>query len=110
MSNFEFGEGEKLVTQVPANLFRGREAVGGQLSVTSERLRFKPHVLNVQSEVEEILLDDIVDVGKRNTLFVIPNGMRITTFLGRDYHFVVGKRTGLIELIRNAIALRKIPS
>lgn len=93
---------EATLTRVAANLFRGVEAVGGHLEITTHRLLFKPHAINIQKEPTEINLTDIVEVGKRNTLGLVPNGMYVRTKDGVEYRFVVWGRTNLIKIIQAA--------
>ncbi|MFC4304407.1 GRAM domain-containing protein [Cohnella boryungensis] len=91
-----------ILQNAAANLFRGIEGVGGRLDVTNERVIFRPHSLNIQTKILEIDLQEIVKVEKRNTMFVVPNGMKICVTSGKEYKFVVWGRTKLIEQIRNA--------
>lgn len=94
---------EEILADVPANLIRGIEAVGGRLIVTSRRVVFKPHPVNIQKMPEEILIDDIVEVGNRNTLGLIPNGFFIRTKAGAEHKLVVWDRRKLLELIEPRI-------
>jgi len=48
---------------VAANLFRGAEAVGGRLQITTHKLFFLPHAVNIQNSPQEIDLKEITDVG-----------------------------------------------
>ncbi|RKP57995.1 hypothetical protein D7Z26_00325 [Cohnella endophytica] len=84
---------------LPANLFRGIEAVGGKIDVTNERVIFKPHGFNVQTKPLELNIQDIVSIEKRNTLLLVPNGMKIRLNDGQEYKFVVWNRAKLIDLI-----------
>ena len=88
----------------PANLFKGYEAVGGMLTLTSDRLEFKPHVMNIQRQEETIELADIERVEKSNTLGLIPNAVKVITADG-EFRFVVLNRKRWIEKIRHEIEL-----
>lgn len=88
-----------VLEKVAANLFRGIESVGGRLSITTERLVFEPHAINIQSNILELNVHDIVKVEKRNNLLVVPNGMKLTTGDGKEYRFVVWNRSKIMELI-----------
>ncbi|MGN7763380.1 GRAM domain-containing protein [Paenibacillus sp. 22594] len=90
-----------IMEHVPANLFRGIEAVGGRLYITNERVIFKPHSFNIQSKPLEISIQEIVNIEKRNTLLVVPNGMRISIKNGQEHKFVIWNRAKLIELIKD---------
>ncbi|QOS77588.1 hypothetical protein JNUCC31_22860 [Paenibacillus sp. JNUCC31] len=85
--------------RIPANLFRGIEAVGGRLNITNERILFNPHSINIQRKPLEIMIKDISKIEKRNTLKIVPNGIKITINNGQEYKFVVYKRSKLIELL-----------
>ena len=96
-------ESEVLLADVAANLFRGMEAVGGCITITSHRILFEAHAFNIQREPLEISLDNISEVRKINTLGIIPNGLLIRAKTGINYRFVVWKRKRLIPLIRSRI-------
>ena len=97
------GQSEAILADVGANLFRGIEAVGGRLKITSRRVLFEPSALNLQKNPAEILLGDIAEVTKRNTLGLVPNGLLIRTRAGVEYKFVVWGREKLIGLIESKI-------
>lgn len=92
-------QSEEILADVGANLFRGIEGVGGRLKITNRRVVFEPHALNLQRIPAEILLSDVAEVGPRNTLGIVPNGMFIRTKAGVEYRFVVWGRDRLIGLI-----------
>ena len=96
-------QAEEVLADVAANLFRSIEAVGGRLKITSRRLLFEPHAINVQTNPEEILLGDVVEVGKRNTPWIVPNGMFVRTRAGQEFKFVVWGRNELIRLIQSSL-------
>jgi GRAM domain len=93
---------EVTLIDVAANLFRGAEAVGGRMQITTHHILFKAHAINIQKEPAEIDLKDIVEVGKRNTLGLVPNGMYVRTKDGTEYRFVVWGRGNLIKIIQSA--------
>lgn len=93
---------EATLMDVAANLFRGAEGVGGRLKITTHRLLFEPHAINIQKEPAEILLGNITEVGKRNTLGIVPNGMFVRTKGGEEFKFVVWGRENLINMIQAA--------
>ena len=90
---------EVILADVAANLIRGIEAVGGRLTITTRRVLFKPHVLNVQKQPEEIPLDAVAEVGLRNTLGVLPNGFFLRTKTGTEHHFVAWNRRKLLRIL-----------
>jgi hypothetical protein len=105
----EFESGEETILEVPANLMRGAEAVGGRLLITTRRLLFQPHGINIQKNQCEILLRDVIEVEAGSTLGLFPNGMLVRTRNG-DFKFVVHERKKLIQLIRNYSAKSSLTS
>src|SRR5690348_17008344 len=73
----EFEGDETLLHSGPANHFRGIEAVGGKLFLTSRRLRFRSHKMNVQNHDESYLLADVRSFEPSNTLGIVPNGLLV---------------------------------
>ncbi|KMZ42399.1 MULTISPECIES: GRAM domain-containing protein [Bacillales] len=105
----ELRRNESIVQEnIAANLFRGREGVGGKLTITSERLYFQPHSHNNQTQPLELHLNDITAVEKWNTLFVIPNGMKIKMHNGQEHKFVVWKRAEIIGMIQDTKMKQKM--
>ena len=102
----ELGKNEELLVKIPANLLRGIKGVGGLglsyltaglLYLTDSRLFFKPH--SVKKKELEIPLNNIMDVGKRRTMRIIPNGIFVRTRLGDEYRFIVWRRDEPIQLL-----------
>jgi hypothetical protein len=100
--DIQLAEGEKTLKEGPANHFKGTESVGRQLCLTSLRLFFKSHSLNVQTHAESYSLGDIARVGPRNTLGIILNGMSIFLKDGREEKFVIFGREDWMRLINAA--------
>lgn len=96
-------ENEQTYFDVLANLFRGPEAVGGRLKLTDRRLLFKSHNINIQTGTTEILIEQIAEVKKRNTLGIVPNGISIVTKDGAKYKFVLWRRSKIIDFINKRI-------
>jgi len=94
---------EEILADKVANLIRGIEAVGGRLKITSRRVIFESHKINLQTMPAEILMSDILEVQKRNTLGLVPNGLLIRTKAGVEYKFVVWGRENLINIIESRI-------
>lgn len=92
-----FDAGEVLLHHGPANHWKGAESVGGKLFLTSKRLRFRSHKLNVQSHDESYPVADIVDVEPVRTLGIVPNGVRVSLRDGRQERFVVMGRAAWLE-------------
>ena len=96
--------GEELLVDVRASLFRGIELVEGRMEITNRRVLFEPTILNIQRQPMEIPFEQIVEVRKRNTLRVIPNGILIRTKSGIEYKFIAGGRERLIGLIEKHLS------
>jgi hypothetical protein len=92
-------DGEQIIADVAANLFRGAEAVGGRLKITDRRLLFQPHAINLQTTPAEIPISQISEMRPRNTLGIVPNGMLVKLQSGVEYKFVVWKRQQLMATI-----------
>jgi hypothetical protein len=95
-----FEEGEDVVHQGPANHFKGIESVGGKLFLTSRRLRFRSHKLNVQTHDESYPLQDVLSVEPVRTMGIIPNGFAVLLRDGRRERFVVFSPGQWIETVR----------
>jgi hypothetical protein len=94
---------EEVIARVPANLFRGMEAVGGHLVITRKELIFEPHVFNVQKYLGDIPLSEVEGVAKKNTWGLIPNGMVIKMRTAEQYQFVLWQRSKIIDLINGLL-------
>lgn len=97
----DFGD-EILLHEGPANHFRGAEAVGGWLYLTSRRLLFLSHGMNVQNAAWEHPLAGIRTVETASTVGIIPNGLRLTTSAGATERFVVQGRRKWKDAIEKA--------
>ena len=93
---------ETILSESPANLWRGPEAVGGRLLVTSEALVFRSHALNIQTGETRLPLREITDVRPVNTLKIIPNGLEVSMRSGERHRLVVGGRSRLLTTIEAA--------
>ena len=98
---------EVLQKKSPANLQRGIETVGGVLYLTSTRLIFEPHALNIQANPEAIEIQQIESLRKDWTKFldvipVFPNTLAIRLGSGEEKKFVLFGRTKWITAINTA--------
>ena len=85
-----------LVKKGFANLWKGKEAVGGTLYLTENSLLHKAHKMNIQTKDVEIKINDIdrIDV-YTSKVFGIPlvkNGLLVVDKMGKEYRFVVNGR------------------
>jgi hypothetical protein len=95
--------GEIEIHAGPANVWRGIEAVGGRLTLTNQRLWFRPHALNIQGGDLSIPLGNIADVELGNSLWVIPNQIVVRCRDGKQHKMVVWGRDAWVAKIRHAI-------
>lgn len=96
-------ENESIIKEGAANHFKDIESVGGRLFLTNQRLYFNSHSLNVQIHELSIPYSEIRSVGKRNTLFIVPNGMYIELQNGKNEKFVLWGRAKWIQEIEQLI-------
>lgn len=99
-------DGEPILFQGPANHWRGAEARGGWLVLTTRRLVFRSHGKNIQNQGLEVLLADVTGVEPSRSLGLIPNGLRVR--LGGDVveRFVVSERGAWLAALADARARR----
>jgi hypothetical protein len=89
--------GETVIREAPANLQRGIETVGGKLRLTTARLVFEAHALNVQRGTTEIELSAVHSARPCWTRFLgliplAPNSLAVAMRDGTEYRFVLLKR------------------
>jgi hypothetical protein len=94
--------GEQILRKGVANLWRGMEAVGGRLWLTSGWLIFRSHAMNFQGGVWAWPLEAVVSVEPVNTLKVVPNGMEVILMDGERARFVVNRRGAWMSAITQA--------
>ena len=96
------GESEALLRHGAANMWRGIEAVGGRLYLTSRRLVFESHGFNIRTGITILQLSDISAMRARRTLLLVPNGIEIRLADGRVEKFVVWRRAQWLSAITRA--------
>lgn len=89
--------------KIAANYFRGLEAVGGNIRFDEEGLTFHSHALNIQRGETRIEYADIMDLGKRNSLGIIPNRISIFTKDGFEHRFVINNRNDVLEFLQSRL-------
>ena len=87
----------RILFQTGANHFKGVEAVGGKLTLTSKRLVFQSHYLNIQNHQLFIYLRNITSFARYKTLKIVNNGLLITTAQDITEKFVVQQPERWIE-------------
>jgi len=107
----EVETGEKKIVSGPANLQRGRSAVGGVLTLTSHRLAFRAHQLNFDLAPADIQLQKIARVDLAwsrvfNLLPIWPNAIRVVLAGGASFQFVVYQRADWKQKIQQQVGQR----
>jgi hypothetical protein len=92
-------EGEKIIHQGAANHFQGIEGRGGWLILTSNRLIFKSHGMNIQNQALSLEMQNIANVSAVKTAGIIPNGLLINKKDGSKEQFVVSGRQEWVKYI-----------
>ena len=100
--NFELENGETSVFQTSANHFKGSKTFGGSLCLTDQRLMFKSHNSNFESDDWSISLGDIAEVKTFRNLGLVQNGLSIKTKNEVIGKFVVDKIKRWEETISNS--------
>ena len=88
----ELTENELIEVEGPAGLFHGIENVGGKLFLTNHRIIWTSHKMNIQKGHTEIEYQNIKEIIKRRSAWIIDNGIRIITNDGKKFDFVVNER------------------
>jgi hypothetical protein len=98
---------ENVVKEGLANLWKGKEAVGGKLYLTERSLVHKGHKMNIQGGNVEINLKDIDHLELyTNKIFGLPiinNGLMVVDTNGKQFKFVVNKRDSWKEEIERLL-------
>jgi len=94
---------ETIIYEVPANLKRSAEYVGGKLIITNERICFEPHSFNIQRKAIEIHFAEIKSLREAKVLWIIPNGLEIHLYKGEVYKFIMSKRIQIKKEIQAKI-------
>ena len=80
---------------------RGIEKVGGKLLLTDQRLVFKSHKLNIQSDETHLMITEIKEAIPRKTSNFYPNGIRIIKTTGDHLDIFVHERDNWISKINH---------
>jgi hypothetical protein len=94
--------GEVVEHSAPANHMQKFEGRGGQLFLTERNLIFKPHRMNIQSNVVTIPRHDIAGVAATRTLGLVPNGLKVVLRDGTVHRFVVRDREEWVRVLSGA--------
>lgn len=99
--------GETVLKEGRANMQRGLETVGGKLTLTTQRLLFEAHALNLQRGATEVWLQQVVGQKGGWTKFLgaipmVPNSIVLTLADGQELSFVVTGRAAWLVAIEQA--------
>jgi len=99
---------ENILFTTGANHFKGVESVGGKLYLTSKRLVFKSHKINIQNHELSISLSQIKKVARHKTIGLVNNGLRVTTTDNKIEKFVVHQIDEWIDQLTEKDGLQKV--
>lgn len=99
--------GETVLKEGRANMQRGLETVGGKVTLTTQRLLFEAHALNLQRGATEVWLQQVVGQKGGWTKFLgaipmVPNSIVLTLADGQELSFVVTGRAAWLAAIEQA--------
>lgn len=97
-------DGEPILFQGPANHWRGAEARGGWLVLTTRRLVFRSHGKNIQNQGLVVSLADVTAVEPSRSLGLVPNGLRVRLAGDAVERFVVSGQAGWLAALADARA------
>ena len=86
-------------TTIPANYYRGWEAVGGKLIFDDFGMTFNSHALNIQTGSTRIEYRDIEHAMPKGFL----TGLSVYTKDGTEHKFVVYHRKALAEFLNSKV-------
>lgn len=93
-------ENEVLIKEYGANLFRGKEGVGGKIALTDKSVLFKSHKINIQTGETIINIEDISGYEIKNRLFnLLKNDITLKT-TEKDYRFIIQGRDEFITELK----------
>lgn len=95
-------EGEELEAYGVANMFLGKEAIGGKLGITEDTLVFHSHKFNIQRSTIRIPFEDIKSIKPCKVMWILSNGIEVKTDAERCV-FVVNDRKAWLEVIKQKI-------
>jgi hypothetical protein len=90
--------GEELEAYGMANMFLGKEALGGKLGITKDTLVFHSHKFNIQKSTIRIPFDEITILKPCRVMWIMNNGIEVQTHDARCV-FVVNDRKQWMEVI-----------
>jgi hypothetical protein len=93
-------ENETLIKEYGANLFRGKEGVGGKIALTDKSIIFKSHKVNIQRGETVVFMEDITGFEVRNRIFNLLNNEITLSTTDKDYRFIIQEREEFVEELK----------
>lgn len=90
-------------THINANMQKGFQTYVGALYFYEDGLEYKAKAVNSNIAFGKILYSNIMSVINTNTLGIVPNGIKLLTYDGEEYKFVVSNRQNVIKFISSMI-------
>jgi hypothetical protein len=93
-------ENETLIKEYGANLFRGKEGVGGKIALTDKSIIFKSHKVNIQRGETVVFMEDITGFEVKNRIFNLLNNEITLSTTDKDYRFIIQEREEFVEELK----------
>jgi hypothetical protein len=93
-------ENETLIKEYGANLFRGKEGVGGKIALTDKSILFKSHKVNIQRGETVVFMEDITGFEVKNRIFKLLNNEITLSTTNKDYRFIIQEREEFVEELK----------
>jgi hypothetical protein len=93
-------ENETLIKEYGANLYRGKEGVGGKIALTNKSVIFKSHKVNIQTGETLIPIQDISGFKVKNRIFKLLNNEITLSTTNKDYRFIIQEREEFVEELK----------
>jgi hypothetical protein len=93
-------ENETLIKEYGANLFRGKEGVGGKIALTDKSVLFKSHKVNIQRGETVVFMEDITGFEVKNRIFNLLNNEITLSTTDKDYRFIIQEREEFVEELK----------
>lgn len=103
-------DAEEIQDKYTASYFPGVFGISGRLIITTQRVLFEAHRVNLKRQNVEIFLHDITAVFPSYTLGLVPNAFTVRCRSGKEYKFNVFGRDEVIALIDRLRASTSPPS
>lgn len=95
---------ERLLKESGASHFKGKEAVGGKLTLTNKRLIFKSHSYNIQNHLQDFKFSEISALKQSSMRGEVHNILTFETANNELHQFLIDTPSEWIKEIGNAKA------